>query len=48
MSCSCPAQVKPIGVTAIEVICRSTASPASAVPMSLISRIMDIDDADIG
>jgi hypothetical protein len=33
---------------AIEVICRSTASPASAGAMSLISWIMDIDDADIG
>jgi hypothetical protein len=48
MSCFCPALVKPIEAAAIEVICRSTASPASAVPMSLMSWIMDIDDADIG
>jgi hypothetical protein len=48
MSCSCPALVKPTEAAAIEVICRSTASPASAGAMSLISWIMDIDDADIG
>jgi hypothetical protein len=48
MSCSCPALVKLSGISLQSQPLRSAASPASAGAMSLISWIMDIDDADIG